>query len=215
MKNLWHKFLATLTTGACALLFLLSAVYLAVIIGRLTGAFDLSRWLAVIAANFWHGQVWRIASYALLPAGVMDFVMNAFALVMLGSQLERQWSRGELWIFCLIAAAGAGCAQVLLSPLPMSGAAPMMFGLLIAWMFISGHEVLLFPIFGQMSVRQMVLIFAGVSFLIMFFTAGWIRAVVMVSGGLTGWLYLWLRHKWLMSRPSRSVESGRINRLEL
>jgi hypothetical protein len=37
----------------------------------------------------------------------------------------------------------------------------------------------------------------------------------MISGGATGFSYLWLRQKWLMSRDSRVVHSERINRLEL
>ena len=215
MKNLWQRFTATLTPGVRVVLILQTVVYLAAVGGGLTNTFDLKHWLAASAPNFWHGQVWRIISYALLPTGIMDFLMNAFALVLLGSQLERHWSRGELWRFSIIAVAGAGCAQVLLSSLPITGAAPMMFGLLLAWAFVSGHEVLPFPLFGQMSVRQMVLILATVSFAIMFFSAGWVRAVVMASGGLAGWIYLWLRFKWLMSQSSRAVESGRINRLEL
>ena len=215
MKILWQRFNATLTPGVRVILILLTAVYLSAIVGKLTHAFDVSHWLAASAADFWRGQVWRVISYVLLPAGVMDFVMNAFALVMLGSQLERHWSRGELWFFSIIAAAGAGFAQIILSSLPMTGAGPLMFGLLLAWAFVSGHEVLPFPIFGQMSVRQMVLILSVLSLVLMFFSAGWIRATVMASGGLLGWIYLWLRQKWLMARPGRAVESGRINRLEL
>jgi len=39
--------------------------------------------------------------------------------------------------------------------------------------------------------------------------------LVMASGGLTGWLYLWLCYKWLMARAGRTFQSERINRLEL
>jgi hypothetical protein len=40
-------------------------------------------------------------------------------------------------------------------------------------------------------------------------------AIVMAAGGLSGWFYVWARHKWLMSRASRVVPSERISRLEL
>jgi membrane associated rhomboid family serine protease len=215
MKSFWRQPGAALTPGVRVLLILLTTVYLSAIAGKLTQTFDLAGWLAVIASRVWHGQVWRLVSYALLPAGIMDFLANAFALVVLGSQLERHWTRGELWLFCAIAATGAGLTQALLSPMPVTGATPMIFGLLIAWALVSGHEVLLFPIFGQMSVRRMVLILAAASFVIMLFTGGLARALAMVSGGATGWLYLWLRQKWLMTRPSRPVHSERMNRLEL
>ena len=183
--------------------------------GKFSSLFDLSHWLAVNAADIWHGQVWRLIAYPLLPVGVLDFLMNSFALVLLGSQLERHWTRGQLIWFCVIAAAGAGSTQVTLSPLPLIGAAPMIFGLLIGWAVVCGHEVLRFPIFGQMSVRQMVTIFSAVSSVTMVFSAGWLRTTVLLSGGVTGWFYLWLQHKWLMARASQSVQSERISRLEL
>jgi hypothetical protein len=61
----------------------------------------------------------------------------------------------------------------------------------------------------------MVLIFAVVSLLGTFFTGGLGAAVVLAAGGLSGWLYLWLRHKWLITRSSQTFQSERINRLEL
>ena len=140
---------------------------------------------------------------------------GSLALVLLGAQLERHWTRGQLCFFCIISATGAGLTHIFLSSLLMVGAAPVMFGLLIAWAFECGHQPAQFPLFGEMTVRQMVLIFAGISLAIMFFSAGIARTLVMAAGGLTGWLYLWLRHKWLMSRSGRAVESSRINRLEL
>jgi membrane associated rhomboid family serine protease len=218
MRIVWQRFTAALTPGVRGVLILLAIVFFATLAGKITHAVDLPRWLAASAPDFWHGQVWRIVTYALLPAGVLNFLMNAFALIMLGSMLERHWTRGELWLFCVIAAVGAGLVSVLLassSSLPLTGPAPMMFGLLVAWAFISGHEVVPFLLFGQMTVWQMVLLLAAVSFLLMLFSAGLTTALVMSSGGLTGWLYLWLRHKWLMTGPARAFQSERISRLEL
>ena len=215
MKMFWQRFTAMLTPGVRTLLILSAVIYVLAIIGNLTHSFDLNSWLAASAAAFWRGQIWRVFSYALLPNGVLDFLMNGFALVLLGAQLERHWTRGQRCFFCIISATGAGLTHIFLSSLLMVGAAPVMFGLLIAWAFECGHQPAQFPLFGEMTVRQMVLIFAGISLAIMFFSAGIARTLVMAAGGLTGWLYLWLRHKWLMSRSGRAVESSRINRLEL
>jgi membrane associated rhomboid family serine protease len=218
MKILWQRFLALLTPGVQWLLCLLAAMYLTAVIGKSIRAFDLYDWLALSGPKFWGGQVWRLVTYALLPAGILDFLMNSVALVMLGAMLERHWSRGELWLYCVVAAAGAGVAKVVLqfsSPLPLVGAAPMMFGLLIAWGFLCGRENISLVPFGEMTVWKLVLVAGAVSFLIMFFTAGLVAAIIMAGGGLTGFLYLWLKHKWLMSRSGSVVESGRINRLEL
>jgi membrane associated rhomboid family serine protease len=218
MKNFWQRFLAALTPGVRMLLGLLAAVWLAAVAGKSLHTFDLHDWLALSGPKFWSGQIWRLVTYALMPAGFFDFIMNGIALVMLGGMLERHWSRGEFWRYCLVAAAGAGLAKVLLqfsNPLPLVGAAPMMFGLLIGWGFLCGHENISLVPFGEATVWKLVLVAGAVSFLIMFFTAGPVTAIIMAAGGLTGWLYLWLKHKWLMSRPGRVVPSERISRLEL
>jgi membrane associated rhomboid family serine protease len=218
MRNFWQRFLALLTPGVQLLLCLLAGMYLTAVIGKLIRAFDLYDWLALSGPKFWSGQIWRLATYALLPAGVLDFLMNSVALVMLGGMLERHWSRGELWLYCVVAAAGAGLTKVVLqfsSPLPLTGAAPMVFGLLIAWGFLCGRENISLVPFGEMTVWKLVVVAGAISFLIMFFTAGLVTAIIMAAGGLTGFVYLWLKHKWLMSRASSVIHSERINRLEL
>jgi membrane associated rhomboid family serine protease len=218
MKNVWQRFLAALTPGVRMLLGLLAAAYLAAVIGKLIHAVDLYDWLALSGPKFWRGQIWRLVTYVLLPAGILNFLMNGVALVMLGGLLERHWSRGQFWLYCLVAAAGAGGAKVLLqftSPQPLVGAAPMMFGLLIAWGFICGRENISIMPFGEMTVWKLVLVAGAVSFLIMLFTAGLVTAIILSAGGLTGWLYLWLKHKWLMNRASRVAHSERMSRLEL
>ena len=136
MKHLWHRFLASLTPGVRILLCLLSAVYLAAVIGKFSHAYDLYRWLAVSGPNFWHGQVWELITYPLLPTTVFDFVFNSLMIVLLGGLLERIWSRAEFWTYCAVAAVGAGLAKVILqfsNPFPMTGMAPVVFGLLAAW----------------------------------------------------------------------------------
>ena len=215
MKQLWQRISGAITPGVRGILMVWVGMFLALLVGKLTQAYDLERWLAVNRAGFWHGQIWRVVTYAFLPTGLVDLLMPAFGLAILGSQLERHWSRGELWWYCIITAATAGLAQVLLSPQPMVGAAPMMLGLLVAWVFVSGHETVGIPLFGQVSVRQLFLVMAAVSLVVMIFSADWRRMAGTVAGGVAGWIYLWLRYKWLMAKDSEPVESGRINRLEL
>lgn len=218
MSRFLKHFLASLTPGVRVLLAVLAASGLATFIGRQTRVFELDGWLALNAQQFWHGQVWRLVTYALLPAGILNFILNAFALIVLGGWLERVRSRGEVWIICIVSAVGAGLAEMLLpfsSSTPLAGVGPMMFGLLAAWCFHCGHEkISMFP-FGEMTVRQLALAAAAVSLLVTLFSAGWRMAVVMTAGGLSGWFYVWAWDKWLMSRASRVVPSERISRLEL
>jgi membrane associated rhomboid family serine protease len=215
MNRFRKQFLASLTPGVRILLGVLTAAALATFIGQATDVFNLDGWLALKTHPFWHGQIWRLVTYALLPAGILNFILNVFALIVLGGWLERVRSGGELWIICIVSAAGAGLAGVLPPFASLTGAAPMMFGLLAAWCFHCGHEkISLFP-FGEMTVRQLALAAAAVSLLVTLFSVGWRMAIVMAAGGLSGWFYVWARHKWLMSRASRVVPSERISRLEL
>lgn len=213
MSLFWQRLAAAMTPGVRVLLILQTACWLLSVAGQATHTLNLPRWLAATPA-VWHGQVWRLVTYALVPSSLMDYVMSAFALLMLGPLLERHWTKGELWWYCGVVAAGTGIVTVLLAQ-TLLGAASVMLGLLVAWAFVSGHETMSFPILGEMTVRQMVLIPLAVSMLMTFLSAGLAATLVVAAGWLTGWLYLWLRHKWLMNRASRAFHSERINRLEL
>ncbi len=218
MRLFWQRFKAALTPGTATLLALMLTVGVLALIGKLTRAFDLYGLLALAGREFWRGQGWRIITYAVLPGGIAGFVANTIALVMLGSLLERMWSRGQFWFYCLVCVAGAGFVKILLSsasPQPLAGAAPLMLGLVVGWAFVSGNESVPFLIFGQITARQAALILMFASFLIALLSAGLATALIATSGGLTGWLYLWLRQKSLMARPSRVAPSERISRLEL
>ncbi len=218
MRQFWQRFLPALTPGVQTLIGLLTLSYLAALVGSWLHIVDLRAWLDLTGPKFWSGQIWRLTTYPLLPAGILDFIMNGLALVMLGGILERHWTRGTFWCYCLLAASGAGLAKVILqssSPVPLNGTTPMMLGLLIAWGFLCGREPLVIAPFGETTVWKLVLIAAMVSCLMLYFTAGPITMMIMAAGGFTGWLYLWLKHKWLMSRAGSVVHSERINRLEL
>lgn len=197
---------------------LLVAVFLVATIGKLTHAFELEGWLGLSGPQFWTGQIWRLETYALVPAGILDFVMNALALVLLGGLLERHLKRGEFWLACLVATAGGGCAKVLLqssNPSLLVGAAPTMFGLLIAWGFLCGRERIQLVPFGEITVWKLVLTAGAISLLVTFFTTGPAAGIILSAGGAASWLYFWLKQKWLMSRASSLAHSERIRRLEL
>jgi hypothetical protein len=56
---------------------------------------------------------------------------------------------------------------------------------------------------------------AALSFVVMGCTAGWVSAIIRVSGGVFGILYLWMRSEIGQPREARPAVSQRINRLEL
>jgi membrane associated rhomboid family serine protease len=214
MKSAWQTFLTWLTPGVRMILLCLAVTAALALAGKWTHTCDVSGWLTASAHGFWHGQIWRIFSYALVPRSLSDLAMSALGFIVIGSQLERHWSRGELWWFCAVTAAGGGLMNVSLSAAPLVGAAPVTFGLLVAWGWISGSEEVLAPLAGRVTVRQLVLVLAGAGLLVTFFSAGLTPALVTAFAGFSGWAYLWLQRKRLMSRSAHSFRSERINRLE-
>jgi len=218
MKAWGGRILAELTPGVRVVLGLLTAAGLAAVLGQALARWHLENWLALSGPWFWHGEVWRLVTYVLVPPGLMDFLMNGLAVVLLGRMLERHWSRGEFWIYCLVTVAGAGLAKVGLqcsNPQPLTGAGPMAFGLLIGWGFLGGREAITVVFLGETTVWKLVLLTGAVSLLGLGFTAGLVPALIMAAGGLAGFTYLWLKHQWLMSRAGSVVQSERIRRLEL
>ena len=218
MRLIGHRFLSSLTLGVRTVLVVLVAAYLTQVIGRWSSAYNLSAWLALSGPLFWHGRVWLVITYVLLPAGILDLLFNGMIIASLGPLIERTWSRGEFWSYCLITATGAGLVKVALQPSNPSlliGAGPVIFGLLAAWARLYGREEIRLGLIWQTTARQAALVLAAIAFLIMLATAGLVVAVVTLSGGLVGWFYLSLRWKLNLARRSRPVTSERMSRLEL
>ena len=120
-----------------------------------------------------------------------------------------------MWRLCVVAASGAGLTHIVLSSSPMTGAGPMLLGLLVAWAWACGNEIVSIPCLGPISARRLALIagVAGVAGALL--NAGWIRATVCSSGGASAWIYLWWNHQRIMRRPGRAVGSERMSHLEL
>jgi membrane associated rhomboid family serine protease len=218
MRHLWQRFLPSLTPGVRTALAVLAAAYLAEVTGRCTSAYNLPEWLALSGPIFMKGRVWSVCTYVLLPAGLLDLLFNGLMLACLGPLIERLWSRGELWSYCLITATGAGLVKVAMQPSDpelLTGAGPVIFGLIAAWAQLYGREAIRLGLIGQTTVRRAALLLAAITFLTMAASAGLVAAAVTLAGGLVGWFYLCLRWKWNLARRSRTVTSQRMGRLEL
>jgi membrane associated rhomboid family serine protease len=218
MRSIWHRFLQSLTPGIRTVLGVLAVVYLVEAMGRWSSAYDLSTWLVLKGPAFWKGRVWLVVTFVLLPAGIMDFLFNGMQIACLGPLIERAWSRAELWSYCLITAAGAGLVKVALQPsshVLLTGTGPVVFGLLAAWARLYGGEEIRLGLIWQTTVRQAALLLAAITFLMVVASGGLVNAVLTLSGGLVGWLYLSLRWKVNLARHSRPVTSERMSRLEL
>jgi membrane associated rhomboid family serine protease len=218
MRVAWHRFVAALTPGVRVLLSVLTLAYIAAVAGTFSHAYDIYPWLALSGPYFWHGRAWTIVTYALLPATLLDFLFNWVMILVLGSWLERIWSRWQLWLYCGLCTIGAGLVKLAFQPSSrafMAGTGPVVFGLLAAWGLLFARERILFWLLRDMTIRQAAVVLAMISLLMMLPCAGPMVAGTMLSGGVTGMLLLWFRHKVLQGHTSRIVVSERMERLEL
>ena len=208
---------SALTPGVRGLLVFLLATYVVERVGSMAGAFELKSWLALVPGGVLHGQVWRLITYAFLPNTVLDLILNGFALAVLGMQLERAWTRGQLWSYYLIVAAGTGLVRFALAPSAawsLVGATGAVYGFLAAWARLFGQEPMSLMGVWHTTARRLALVMALIGLLTMLSFAGWQDCVAVAAGGVTGWFYLSIRWRRNLAAPASRSSSERISRLE-
>jgi membrane associated rhomboid family serine protease len=218
MKQAWRSFLAPLTPGVRALLVLLTATYVIAVAGIFTRTYNLYPSLGLTGPAFWTGKVWQLITYALLPATLVDFLINWLVIFCLGSWLERVWSWRQFWFFCALAAVGTGAARVLIlpsSPRMMVGTAPIAFAVTAAWGLLFSQEKVLLWFLWETTVRQAAILLILICALIMLPCAGLINVSIMLLAALIGWLYVRVSAALTRARPGRTVISERMGRLEI
>jgi len=218
MRELWQRFILSLTPGVRWAVSIWTALFLAAIVLGALKVINLAGWLGFSGPDLWHGQVWRLLSYALLPGSICNWLTNAFVVICFGGMLERVWLPRDFFLYCAIAAAGAALADAALqpsSPAMLLGPTPVAFAVLLAAGRVCANEPMLIPPSFQLTVRQLVAVFALISLVMTFFAGGWVNTVILLAGGGSGLLYLWLRSEVGQPRDAQSVVSQRINRLEL
>ena len=186
---------------------------------RLTGHSTVLEWLGLSPALVWKGQVWRMLTFELIGASVLGWAINLFWFATLINILRNDWTSPRFWIFCFVSAAGAAIPLLLLFPqvnAPISSGWAIVCALLLAWDHIYRRERILMLGLGEVSVRQAAFFIIGLNAVITFFgCGGWQFTLSMLCGGATGWLFLVIGQKRVMSRGSQMVASERGARLEL
>jgi len=218
MKNIAGNFFSSLSLGARLLLLSYALGFPLSLLGHYTHTFELYDWLALTPPLIWKGQIWRVATYAFLPGGIIDWVVSLFWLVTLVCVLGKHWSGSRLWGFGMLCVL-AGAVPVVLFKARVecivAGNSAMIFGFLAAWFRLYGRERLILLGIGEISVRQAAILVAIIDAAILLFSCGgWFFMVSMMGGGVAGWFYLSLRTK-LMGKTIQPSNSERIVRLEL
>ncbi len=219
MKNLVRNYFSALPWGMRLFLLVFVFGFPVAWIGARTQLFDLYGWLALTPALVRKGQVWRLVTYAFLPASPLDWGISLFWLATLVSVLGRNWNSRVFWGYCLLGALAGGLFVVLLKPgmeRGVVGSAAMIFAMLVAWDWMYRHERMILLGIGEISVRQAVILIAIINSLILLFgCGGWFLMLAMWCGGLAGWLWLFVRTKWLLSKTPHQIRSERVSKLEL
>ena len=76
------------------------------------------------------GELWRLLTPALLHGPIMHIAFNMYALLALGTGLERYFGRGRFLLLYLLGAFSGNVASFLFTPVPSLGASTAIFGLL-------------------------------------------------------------------------------------
>ncbi len=218
MRDLFRNYFSSLPWGLRLFLAAFVLGFPVAWIGLRAQLFDLYGWLALTPALVWKGQVWRVVTYAFLPAGPLDWAISLFWLATLVSVLGRNWNSRSFWGYCLLGASAGGLFILLLRPgmqRGVVGSAAMIFALLVAWDWMYRNERLLLLGIGEISVRQAAILIASINSLILFFCSGWFLMLAMWCGGLAGWLWLAMHAKFLMGKTPQPIRSERVARLEL
>jgi rhomboid protease GluP len=136
------------------------------------------------------GQVWRLLASMFLHIGVMHLVFNSYALLVLGSDVERLYGSPRFLAIYLLAGLWGGLASFALSPDLSAGASGAIFGLLGAMVAFLRREREVFGSWG----RQRLLNLLGVAALnlVLGFTVPGIDNFAhlggLFSGAVLGWL---------------------------
>ncbi len=210
---------SSLLPGTRILVTLIAGSFLTGVFFEATGAADFSAWMSLAPARIWHGEVWRLLTHVLGVNNILSLLFGGFSAAWFGTEIERAWSRNELWLYVVICAAGSGTFRCLVTPTAAfvpGGLILLVLSLLVAWMRIAPNDTLVTPLIGAMTRRMIAIIFAiGLILVALAFggdMSGVLQCAIIV---VFSWLYLSVRWRWNASRRSRRTQSHRLHHLEL
>jgi membrane associated rhomboid family serine protease len=212
MKAFLKRFFEILTPGT-------ACVLAAIGIGFVLSRFGAAPFLWIVPSDVLKGQLWRLVTHAFVPVGIVDLLMNGLFLFMVGTWLEKVWSRWDLVLFALLSALAAGAVKIALGfwdDQRLFGTMPLVFGFLTAWARLFGHEKVLMMGVWEMTIWQAALLIGGIDVIILATCPcfGWANLLAVSGTSAILWLYLSLRWKRNLACPSRAQANQRIGRLE-
>jgi membrane associated rhomboid family serine protease len=124
----------------------------------------------------WHGfEIWRLATYMFLHAGVFHLLFNMLALWMFGTEFERIWGTRYFVRFYFLTGIGAAVLTILFSLLPIGilsqlrsqnviGASGAIYGLLLAYgLYFPDRPIYMYFVF-PIPAKYFVMIMGALAF---------------------------------------------------
>lgn len=188
-------------TGATRRLILwnIAAFFLVSIFARV--APDGERWLVHLLLNpsmLFHGQVWQLLTYSLMPMGLLSEVFALLTLWFTGSMLED--ARGSRWLYELYFSSVV-CGGLLASALAMTGLLGMtpdrvfavgpragIYGLLVAIAVLFGETEFLLFFAIRIRAKYLVAVYILFQLATLATERNAFTALVLLSGALCGYL---------------------------
>lgn len=178
-------------------------------------------------------QIWRVATYMFLHAGIFHILFNMLALWMFGTELERIWGTRYFLKFYFVTGIGAAVLTILFSLLPFDvartlqrsniiGASGAIYGLLLAYgLYYPDRPIYMYFVF-PIPAKYFVMIMGVLAFYSSLAESNGIANATHLGGLLIGYLYLksarirpleeakywYLRWKMYRTRKKFDVYSG-------
>jgi membrane associated rhomboid family serine protease len=152
-------------------------------------------------AALWRLQVWQLATYMFLHAGVMHLLFNMLALWMFGTELERMWGTRYFLKFYFVTGIGAGVLTVLFTLLPLGvaeqlrgaiviGASGAIYGLLLAYgLMFPDRPIYMYLVF-PIRAKYFVMIIGALAFYSSLTQSSGVASATHLGGLLVGYVYL-------------------------
>lgn len=159
-----------------------------------------ARHLVLVPDTAAHGEIWQPLTYVFFEGGLLSFVIDNLFLWLLGTMLEATF--GSRWFAEFYFTASIGAALLAsaisfsgvlhLSPLsPGAGAGAALFAILVAYGVRFGDlEFWLIPFPIRMKAKYMVALYIVVDLALLLRFGDPFSALLSLSGGLCGYLYL-------------------------
>ena len=72
----------------------------------------LFRWTALAPDEIWHGQIWRLGTWALIQVGPLGLILTCVSIYKFGGELAPRWGERRLRRFVIQIVLAGGCASI-------------------------------------------------------------------------------------------------------